>query len=306
MTFTRNIKEELCKLNFSKEENFCELASLLRQNAEVSLFPKKILFKSNNITVSRRFISLMKLSYKINDTTILVSEQHFSKSKQIQVIISDDIDKVFDEHNILNYDQNNSKIMLDDKTKAAYLRGYFLASGSVNDPKTAAYHLEIFCNTSDSAIFLQGIINSFELNSKITKRRNGFICYIKNVEAIIDFLRIIGAKQTVFSFEDIKIKRELNNSITRIMNVELANEKKVILLANQQVEDIKLIKQFYPTLDDKLEQAINIRLVHDELSLKELVEEFNKFYHENITKSGLNHRFIRIKKLADEIRNNIK
>jgi len=302
MTFSKQVKEELCKINSSRQDQLLELAGLIHISAQLNLFPHNITFKSNNLTVVRRYLMLMKSLYAIKDSGLAAQNLNFTKSKQFQITISEDLERITSEHDFFDNEKSLSEIIKTHENKQAYLRGVFLASGSINDPKTANYHLEIFSLEADAMIFVQTIINDFGLNAKITKRRNGFICYLKNVESIIDFLRIIGASKTVFHFEDLKIKRELNNSITRVMNVELANEKKALMVANKQLADIKLIKSTYPQLDDKLERVIQLRLDNEEATLKELVEIYNQKYLEKITKSGLNHRFIRLKELAAQIK----
>jgi DNA-binding protein WhiA len=144
-------------------------------------------------------------------------------------------------------------------------------------------------------------MNEFGLNAKITKRRNGLICYLKDVTSIEDFLRIIGASDTVFEYEDIRIKRDFNNSINRILNCEIANEKKTIQAANIQMKYIDYIEKSRVKVDYKILQAMEIRKENPDASLNELVEYFEEKYKEKITKSGLSHRFSKLKEIAEEI-----
>jgi hypothetical protein len=190
------------------------------------------------------------------------------------------------------------------EAKKAFLRASFLAGGSVNHPKTAEYHLEIFTKEPNQAIFLQSIMNFFELNAKITKRRQGFICYIKDAQGVSDFLQLIGAQQALFQFEDIRIKRDFNNSINRVMNMEIANEKKAIVAANEQIRDIEIVEKYIPQgqIDAKSRQVIELRKTYPEASLMELVQLFEETYHDQISKSGMNHRLVKIKQMAKEIK----
>ncbi|HBG32290.1 MAG TPA: DNA-binding protein WhiA, partial [Acholeplasmataceae bacterium] len=123
-------------------------------------------------------------------------------------------------------------------------------------------------------------------------------------EGVSDFLAVAGAQNSVFQFEDIRIKRDFNNSINRVMNCEIANEKKVYIAANEQLEDIEIIEQFIPPhhIDEKLKKAMQIRKENPESSLMDLVAAYQASYKETISKSGLNHRLVKIKQLAEQIK----
>lgn len=306
MSFAKKVKEELCTIVGNKEEQLAELAALLQLNTELQLFPKALIFKTNNPTIARRFLLLIKSLYKVESTSLSKQTTSLKNNQQIHIGVTEDLDKILSEHDILTNNSNLDLLIQSSESQRAYLRGVFLACGSVNDPKTAQYHLELFSNNSNHIVFIQACMNQFGLNAKITNRRKGYIAYLKDVEGIEDFLRIIGANQTVFLFEDLRIKRDFNSSITRIMNVELANEKKAISAANAQIEDINLVLKYRTITDQKLKQIINIRLEYPESSLNELVEIHKEKYQEVITKSGINHRLVKIKQLANEIRSNLK
>src|SRR5690606_24686978 len=184
------------------------------------------------------------------------------------------------------------------ETKLGYLRGAFLTSGSVNDPKTAEYHLEIYGDNSDVILKIQQLMNQFDLTAKITKRRKGFIVYLKDASNIEDFLRLIGASDTVFEYEDIRIKRDSINSINRILNCEIANEKKAIVATNHQIKDVEVILKYRVPLNEKLQQVVDLRLQNPDASLNELIESFEATYQETITESGLNHRFKKLSEIA--------
>jgi cell division protein WhiA len=139
---------------------------------------------------------------------------------------------------------------------------------------------------------------------KITKRRNGYIVYLKDAEGISDLIQIMGAQNSVFKFEDIRIKRDFNNSINRIMNCEIANEKKIFIAANEQLEDIDVIEKFIPEhhIDEKIKKVMKLRKDNPEVSLRELTDIYEETYGETISKSGLNHRLVKIKQMAEQIR----
>jgi len=304
LSFAKEVKNELIQLNTTNEEQLAELSAMIDLASELSISESvpTLWFKSNNPTVSRRFLKLLKQQYKIDSTLLTKQMGNFNKGYQIRLGIQDALKEIMLEHGILG-DKDASEFLTNSlDTKLSYLRGAFLVSGSVNDPKKAEYHLEIYSDNSDKIIRIQSLMNLLEMNAKVTKRRKGYIVYLKDVNKIEDFLRYIGASQTVFEFEDIRIKRDFNNSINRVLNCELANEKKTIVAANAQLEDIELIEKYHVDLNEKLKQVIYLRKTYPDASLVELLEQFELEFGETITKSGLNHRFKKIKDLAIELR----
>ena len=300
MSFAKIVKEELSQLNTTNEEQLAELSAMFDLASELSIsnHEQTLWFKSNNPTVSRRFLTMLKRQYKIENTLLTKKQGNFKKGYQIALGVKESLEQIKFEHGIFNDDDQSDLLTQSPETKLGYLRGAFLTSGSVNDPKTAEYHLEIYGDNSDVILKIQQLMNLFDLNAKITKRRKGFIVYLKDASNIEDFLRLIGASDTVFEYEDIRIKRDFNNSINRILNCEIANEKKTIVAANQQIKDIELILKYRVPLNEKLQQVVDLRLQNPDASLNELIESFEATYQETITKSGLNHRFKKLSEIA--------
>ena len=189
--------------------------------------------------------------------------------------------------------------------KRAYLRGAFLAKGSINDPKTSRYHLEFSIDTIEEAEFIQELLNDFNLNSKILNRDKGYMVYMKEAEKISDFLRIIKASQAVLYFEDIRIYRDNRNRTNRLNNCEQANTDKMIETATRQLEEIEFLKENlgFDLLDEKTQEAATYRCKYPEASLQELSEIISLETGKPITKSGLNHRFRKIKELVGRMKN---
>jgi DNA-binding protein WhiA len=307
MSFARTVKEELVTIPVGVTEQLAEFSAFLNLNTEFHIESKmKMLdFKSNNPTVSKRFLQLVRTLYQANTSLLTKNINKLNQRKSIIVRIESKVEDIVNEHSFLDKPIENEELMtITVDAKKAFLRAAFLVGGSVNHPKTAEYHLEIFTRESDQVIFMQSLFNYFELNAKIAKRRNGFICYLKDAEGISDFLQIIGAQNSVFQFEDIRIKRDFNNSINRIMNCEIANEKKAFVAANKQIIDIELIEKYMlpNQIDKKIQMVIDLRKEHPDLSLVELVSVYEEKYRETISKSGLNHRFVKIKQLANMIK----
>lgn len=305
MTFARSVKEELTRKPLVKREMLPELSALLRINSDVEIRSDGtfIVFQSNNIPITRRFFSLVKELYD-SEMDLLSKKDLKLKNRGMVVVVKTNTQAIINEHSLI--DANISEYELLTQTndeKRAYLRGAFLAGGSVNDPAKPTYHLEIFVRSKKEAILIQRMMNHFELNAKITQRRTGLIVYVKEADAISKFLMLIGAFDGVFKFEDLRIQRDFNNSINRLINCEIANEKKTLEAANEQLLQIKLIKQYRDVelLDEKLLEIINLREENPDASLNELAVAFEQKTGERISKSGINHRLQKIKQLAYKI-----
>ena len=192
----------------------------------------------------------------------------------------------------------------DDELIRSYLRGLFMISASINDPKTSRYHLEFNLNNKNYAKFICTLLNKYNLNAKTLSRENKYMVYIKEAEKIGNFLRIINAPQAVLYYEDIRIYRDHKNMTNRLNNCEQANVDRIIDTANTQIKDINLIKETYGIdfLNEKEQIAAIYRLKYPDTSLTELSEIISIETNKKITKSGLYHRFHKIKEIANKIR----
>ena len=181
----------------------------------------------------------------------------------------------------------------------AYLAGAFLSCGSVNNPETSNYHLEMSFNEEEFAQFISKIMNDFELNAKMIKRRNKYVVYLKSSEKIGDFLRAIGASQSVMNFESTRIDRNMSNTVNRWNNCDIANEIKSMATANKQINDINTVDMFMglDMLDEKTRIVALIRKKYPEMTLNELTEVYYEETGQTISKSGLHRRF---KKISEE------
>lgn len=289
------------------EEQIAEFSAFINLNGEFHIESKRKMldFKTNSPTVAKRFLQLVRSLYQAETSLITQKINKLNQRNAIIIRIQSNVEDIVNEHGLLeNPIENEELSTATPEAKKAFLRASFLAGGSINHPKTAEYHLEMFTKDANQAVFLQSILNFFDLNAKITKRRQGFICYIKDAQGISDFLQLAGAQQALFQFEDIRIKRDFNNSINRVMNMEIANEKKAIVAANEQIKDIEIVEKYIPQgqIDSKSRQVIELRKAYPEASLMELVQLFEETFHDHISKSGMNHRLVKIKQMAKEIK----
>ncbi len=311
MSFAKTVKEELVTVPVELEGQLAECSAFLNLNTELHIENKKkrLDFKTNNPTVAKRFLQLIRTLYQAEISLITQKQTKLKKRQTVIVSIESKVEDILNEHSLLESNLEAEALVTQTfDSKKAYLRAAFLSSGSINHPKTAEYHLEIFSNNPNQIVFIQGLMNSFELNAKITKRRNGYIAYLKDAEGISMFLRIVGAQNALFQYEDIRIKRDFNNSINRVINCEVANEKKTLDAAREQLSDIRLIDRYTKKdqIDPKVRRIMDLRKQYPDVSLRELSEAYVEAYHETISKSGLNHRIQKIKQLALDIKKSRK
>jgi DNA-binding protein WhiA len=309
MSFSSKIKSELQSLKHLNCCNKAELSAMLHINGSIekSANSISIIFQSTNNAVVRRFMHLVKQLYDI-EMTILKKEMKKLRKHDLFVIkIEDKVDYLLTDLSLINenaifFQDVDESLIEKECCKKAYLRGVFMASGSINSPDTSAYHLEIQTFSLKQAEVIQSICDEFSLNAKITKNRRGFIAYIKEAERIADFLRVIGANNSLFEFEDSRIKRDFKNSINRVINCDIANEKKAMDAANKQLEYIRVIEtKNINNLSESVKEAIFLRKTYPEASLSELSYISTEHFDKAISKSALNHRFRTIKDIANKI-----
>lgn len=299
MSFTSIVKNELSKLECDKLESISLLSAILRNSS----IDNSIKISTENASLARYIYKLFKNVYSITPKIVVRHGYNYNKNYIYILEISSSVDVIKKDLDLYN-NIPSSFIVDDDNLKRAYIRGLFLISGSINDPKKSRYHLEIMVDEENYALFINDILNSYYLNSKVIKRDNRYMIYIKEAEKIGDFLRLVGAVSGLLYYEDIRIYRDHKNMTNRINNCEQANVDKIIMTANNQIKDIELIedKASLDLLDDKCKLAANYRLKYREVSLTELSEIMTMETGTSITKSGLHHRFNKIKELANRLR----
>jgi hypothetical protein len=310
MSFAKEVKKELQSLKHLDCCNKAELSALLHINGSIEKNNDgiSIVFQSTNNSVVRRFVYLYKKIYD-DDYTLIQKKIHQFKSKEQFIIkINESVDILMNELSLINnqaifFQDVESDLIEKECCKKAYLRGAFLASGSINSPDTSAYHAEIQSYSENHAHVIEEIANSFQLNAKVSKNKRGYITYMKEAEKIADFLRVIGANNALFLFEDTRIKRDFKNSINRVINCDIANEKKAMDAANEQLGYIDYVeKHGEKKLSKSMKEAIFLRKKYPESSLLELSYASEEHFDKRISKSALNHRFRAIKDLANQIK----
>ena len=300
MTFSARLKEEIAAIPINALEARVELAALLKFDGRLE--NNKITLTLENASVARRIYKHIKEIFNI-DVKVTVRNQKRFRIKQIYILeINEKIELVKELLNI------KSEYLETNEDKISFVRGAFLASGSISDPSTSGYHLEfVFQKLSDAKI-VDGILKSFNLDSKVLKRSNRYMVYIKSAEEISDVIKLLGAINSLFYFEDIRIYRDHKNMVNRLNNCEIANQEKSLTTGMRQVEDINYLidNDLFDLLDDNIKLVANYRLKYPESSYLELAEIISLETDYKIGKSGINHNFIKIKKLVDKHKNMAK
>lgn len=309
VSYASQVKKELTSLAVHPEHAKAELAAFLRMNGVLNLHDHQFSLDitTENPAIARRIFKLIKVAFKVEPLLIVSRKMKLKKNNQYLVRLQQNVKEVLESLQIWDDKKGlitriPQRIMNSREGAMSYLRGAFLAGGSVNNPETSRYHLEIYSTYEDHNSDLAELMNKFfYLNAKITSRRRGYIVYLKEAEKIGDFLHIIGALNAMLSFEDLRIMRDMRNSVNRLVNCDTANLKKTANAAAKQVENIQLIakKQGLDSLPEKLESLARFRLEHPELSLKEVAAQIPDG---PISKSGVNHRFRKLNEIAESLR----
>ena len=307
MSFSVKVKSEILRLQSERTEKISLLSSYIRNNAVIA--EKSILINTENMEISKYIFELFKELYNIFPIITVRKSFNFKKSMSYLLKLDSHLSLILKDLSLINEDGYfinipREYIYTEDDDKMSYLRGVFLATGSINDPKTSRYHLEFLIDDYDYSLFVCELLDYFNLNSKLIERNNGFMIYIKEAEKISDFLRIMKAYNAVLYFEDIKAYREHKNLVNRLNNCEQANVEKTINSALNQVSDIELIenKIGIDALDEKLQTVCVYRKKYKEASLSELSNIISMETNTKVTKSGLNHRMRKIKEIANNLR----
>ena len=298
MTFTMQVKEEIS----NSLKDYLELLPFLSAFVKYSSTIKKdsIVLTMENAHVARLVYKTFKVIFNISPHINVRVQKRF-KVKQIYILtVSEKVKFILEKLNIVKngeYILPETYFLSTDEDKINYLRGLFLSCGSINDPNKSGYHAEFVVPKSDEANYIHKLLKEFKIDSKILKRSNKYMIYIKQAEVISDLLKLLKATQSLFYFEDIMVNR--------LNNVDLANQEKVIRTGLTQLDDINYLKEndLIDLLDDRIKEVIEYRIKYPETSYQELADIVTMETNKKISKSGINHYFRKIKELANKHKN---
>lgn len=297
MSFSSDVKKELLNcINKDKHCQIAELASIICFDGKLSNDKNKNTYlnvESDNENIVKKYYTLVNKIVTVNKFERVSNEEAKRVLKTVKMLNEDS--------DILNIRLDYVDECLLEKSccKRAFLRGAFITAGTISDPNKS-YHFEIVCNTLNQADEIKKVMGFFDVKPKIVERKNNYVLYLKEGSQIAEVLNVMEAHKSLLDFENIRILKEMRNSVNRKVNCETANISKTINASVKQIEDIQLIEEVIgiSNLPDTLREMATVRLEYPDVPLKDLGD----YLSTPIGKSGVNHRLRRICEIADKIR----
>lgn len=319
MSFSGKVKEELSRqISTARHCQIAEIAAILSVCGQVSISANDhfcVNVHTENVSVARKYFTLVEKTFNIEAVIHVRKNVYLKKSNvyRVEVPSHEDTVRILQATKFMSPEQEIAEdlsvmsrlVIQKECCKRAFLRGTFLAAGSISDPEKG-YHLEIVCSTMERAEQIQSIMKEFELefelDARIVTRKKNQVVYLKEGSQIVDFLGVVEAGSALMNLENIRIRKEISNNINRKVNCETANIGKTVSAAVKQIEDIRYIETHvgFSQLTEELEETAVCRLRYPEATLKELGEMMNP----PVGKSGVNHRLRKLGRIADELRGN--
>lgn len=313
MSFSSKVKEELSKeCNSPRHCCIAETAAIISMCGKVIFDEKdhvRIEIHTENVTVARKYFTLLKKTYNINTDVSIRHSSSLNKNRSYVLSVNDDetARKILMTCRLMkpfgvieeDFSISDSLIIQRECCKRAFIRGAFLAAGSVSDP-VKTYHFEIVCLSEAKAKQLQMIMETFNINARVIKRRKYFVVYVKDSSQVVDLLNIMGAYNALMDMENVRIVKDMRNNVNRKVNCETANINKTVSAAVKQIEDIRFIQMSsaFDELPEALQEMAELRVRYPEATLAEL----GQLLDTPVGKSGVNHRLKKISLFADELR----
>lgn len=309
MTFSKQVKEELAEhISSARHCRLSELAALISVNGKVSEHHGKpvLRFQTESYHVARKYFTLIRKAFNINIDVSVKGNENAKRTYFVLVKEESSVRlilqacKLMEENYIVGEQLKVNGILVQRSCcKRAFIRGVYLTSGSISDPEKT-YHLEIVLSDLEKAKQVQEIINTFSMDAKIVERKKHYVVYLKEGSQIVDLLNVMEAHVSLMNLENVRIVKEMRNSINRQVNCEAANITKTVTAATKQMNDIIYIRDHlgFGNLEERLEEIAELRILHPESSLKELGEMLDP----QIGKSGVNHRLKKLSSIAEKLR----
>ncbi len=295
MSFSSDVKKELAgQIGGSRHCRLAELAAIISYAGKIRMEKGSIALsiETDNLLLKEKYEKLLALLFQID-----LSETELTGVDVLKVLESV---KMWDERRgcFSHMEEVDGMLIMQTCCRRAFIRGAFLASGSMSDPNKA-YHFEVVCHSMQQAKQLQNTMNGFEVDAKIVVRKKNYVVYVKEGAHIVDLLNVMEAHVALMNLENVRIMKEMRNSVNRQVNCETANISKTVNAAVRQIEDIEYIraKKGLESLPDNLKEIALLRLEYPDVSLKEL----GTYLDPPVGKSGVNHRLRRITEIAAEM-----
>ena len=313
MSFSSQIKEELSRQTApARHCQIAEIAAILSLCGRIQISGDdhySIKIHTENVTVARKCCTLLKKTFNIVTDISIRRNAHLGKNRIYSVAVKqhDDALRILKATKLLaddgeigeNLNVVGNVVVQNPCCRRAFLRGAFLASGSISDPEKS-YHFEIVCATEPKAKQIQSIMATFNVEAKIVIRKKYYVVYIKEGNQIVDMLNVMEAHLSLMELENIRIVKEMRSNVNRQVNCETANINKTVSAAMKQIADIEYIRDTvgFESLPPGLAEIAKVRLEKPEATLKELGEELEP----PVGKSGVNHRLRKLCETAEQLR----
>lgn len=312
LSFSGRTKEELAKhWSNARHCQVAETAAIISMCGKVSINSREqysVKVRTENISVARKYFTLLQKTFNIEAETFVSNSRSTGNIWYTTIIKKhEDAMKVLQASKLVDADGEiveefsmvKNLVVQQSCCKRAFVRGAFLAAGSINNPEKS-YHTEIVCNSMSRANQIKELINSFGLDAKVINRKKSYVVYLKEGSQIVDLLNIMEAPVALMELENVRILKEMRNSVNRMVNCETANINKTVSAAVKQTEDILYIQNTIglKKLPDNLREIAEVRLTHPNASLKELGDLLTV----PIGKSGVNHRLRKLSEIAEKLK----
>lgn len=311
MSFSKNVKEELAlRLGDARHCRLAELAAILSCGGRIIRSGDVDILKlqTENIDVARKYFTLIKKTFNISSEISVRKNYRIRETFIYTIIIRDPVmtGKILQALKLPDMINEGGQtgmadnlVVLNTCCKRAFIRGAYLYSGSMSNPKKS-YHLEFVLDNRDKAEQLKDMIRSFSIDAKIVRRKKNYVVYIKESSHIVDLLNVMEAHVALMDLENVRILKEMRNQVNRRVNCEAANISKTVEASARQIEDIIYIRDNigFGELPEGLEEIALLRIQHPEASLKEL----GAMLSVPIGKSGVNHRLRKLSMIAEYYR----
>ena len=303
MSFTIKVKEEIIA---ESTKDKAELSALIKMSGSVGLNNQGLTLSisTENAKIARHIYQLMESRYHIAPELRHHNKTNLKKNRVYTVFVADQANDILSDlqlaDSFFGFETGiETSIMEDDEAGRSYLRGAFLATGTVRDPEKGRYQLEIFSVYQDHAEDLASLMKKFMLDAKVLQHKNGFVTYLQKAEDIMDFLLVIGAMTSKEIFEEVKIMRETRNDLNRANNAETANIARTISASMKTINNIIKIMDTVglEILPAELRQIAQLRIANPDYSIQQIADSIEP----PLTKSGVNHRLRKINKIADDL-----
>ncbi|GGE27800.1 DNA-binding protein WhiA [Streptococcus himalayensis] len=303
MSFTIKVKEELLGL---QQADKYELAAIIKMSASLGIASQGLTLSitTENAKIARHIYELLAKFYQVKADIRHHQKTNLRKNRVYTVLVDQGVEDILADLHLADaffgisagIDQS---ILSSDEASRAYLRGAFLASGSIRDPESGKYQLEILSVYLDHAEDMAALMQKFLLDAKTLERKKGAITYLQRAEDIMDFLIVIGAMEAMREFESVKVLRETRNDLNRATNAETANIARTVTASMKTINNIsKIIDTIgLESLPVDLQEVAHLRIQHPDYSIQRLADSLSQ----PLTKSGVNHRLRKINKIAEEI-----